>query len=276
MPIHKLQQAVAFEMAPVVTLTEFKAEVDEIKASFCERHAIPLGGTTGKVVQRQSGGEEGGGGAPGAGSGEGDAVGETEEQDTEEDALVRSFWRLVKTGCESLVVPYGADLDTDTHGSGFSEGEAGEWNLQRLARARGSLLDESVRIDGVSSPWLYVGGIFAAFCWHTEDLWMYSCNHLHEGAPKSWYVVPGSSASRFEKATRSLLPPLFSDQPDLLYQLNAMVAPSDLRAQGVPVYRLTQRPGEFIVTLPRAYHAGIPHAAATTATRTRAHTHEDV
>ena len=125
-----------------------------------------------------------------------------------------------------------ADLDTTTHASGFAEDEAGHWNLGRLAAAPGSVLDDTVQVAGVSSPWLYVGGLFASFCWHTEDLWMYSCNHLHEGAPKIWYCVPAKAASRFEKATRSLLPALFSDQPDLLYQLVAMVAPADLAAQG--------------------------------------------
>lgn len=101
--------------------------------------------------------------------------------------------------------------------------------------------------------------LFAAFCWHTEDLWMYSCNHLHAGAPKTWYVIPASASSKFERAVRSLLPQLFAQHPDLLYQLVAMVAPADLRAQGVPVYQLTQRAGEFIITFPRAYHAGFSH-----------------
>lgn len=118
---------------------------------------------------------------------------------------------------------YGADLDTSTHASGFAEHEAGDWNLNRLSTARGSLLDDTVDVPGVSSPWLYVGGLFSAFCWHTEDLWMYSCNHLHEGATKTWYVIPAAAATKFEKATRSLLPSLFADAPDLLYQLVAMV-----------------------------------------------------
>jgi len=133
--------------------------------------------------------------------------------------------------------------------------------LNRLATATGSLLDDSaaMNVPGVSIPWLYVGGLFAAFCWHTEDLWMYSCNHLHAGAPKTWYVIPASASSKFERAVRSLLPQLFAQHPDLLYQLVAMVAPADLRAQGVPVYQLTQRAGEFVITFPRAYHAGFSH-----------------
>ena len=143
--------------------------------------------------------------------------------------------------------------------SGFDGLDGGAWNLKNLARAKGSLLDETVDVPGVSSPWLYVGGLFGAFCWHTEDLWMFSCSHLHAGATKTWYVVPAAAASKFEKATRAMLPSVFQDSPDLLYQLVAMVAPADLEAQGVPVYTLQQRAGEFIITFPRAYHAGFSH-----------------
>ena len=143
--------------------------------------------------------------------------------------------------------------------SGFDDNEGGAWNLNRLAFARGSLLDKTLDVPGVSSPWLYVGGLFSAFCWHTEDLWMYSCNHLHTGATKTWYVIPAAAATKFERATRSLLPSLFQHAPDLLYQLVAMVAPADLDAQGVPVYRIHQRAGEFVITFPRAYHAGFSH-----------------
>ena len=140
-----------------------------------------------------------------------------------------------------------------THASGFKEHEAGSWNLNRLATASGSLLDHSIDVPGVSAPGS-LGRLFAAFCWHTEDLWMYSCNHLHAGATKTWYVVPASAAMKFEKATRRCCP-LLQGLADLLYQLVAMVAPADLAAQGVPVYQLQRRAGEFIVTF-RAYHAG--------------------
>ena len=35
-----------------------------------------------------------------------------------------------------------------------------------------------------------------------------------------------------------------------------MVSPKYLRANGVDVRKLIQRPGEFVITFPRSYHAG--------------------
>lgn len=34
------------------------------------------------------------------------------------------------------------------------------------------------------------------------------------------------------------------------------MSPTVLRAAGVPIYRAVQRPGEFVITFPKAYHAG--------------------
>jgi histone demethylase JARID1 len=34
------------------------------------------------------------------------------------------------------------------------------------------------------------------------------------------------------------------------------LSPSVLKSEGIPVYRVVQNPGEFVLTLPRAYHSG--------------------
>ena len=53
------------------------------------------------------------------------------------------------------------------------------------------------------------------------------------------------------------LPDLFREQPGLLHQMVTMVAPHRLKSNhGVPVCRAVQRPGNYIITFPRAYHGG--------------------
>ncbi|KAB2637131.1 lysine-specific demethylase JMJ14 [Pyrus ussuriensis x Pyrus communis] len=110
------------------------------------------------------------------------------------------------------------------------------WNLNNFPRLPGSALCfEASDISGVLVPWLYVGMCFSSFCWHVEDHHLYSLNYLHWGDPKVWYGVSGSHAMDLERTMRAYLPDL---------------------SEGVPLHRAVQHSGEFVLTLPRAYHAG--------------------
>ncbi|XP_055550077.1 lysine-specific demethylase lid isoform X2 [Wyeomyia smithii] len=185
------------------------------------------------------------------------------------ELVEKEFWRIVSSIDEDVTVEYGADLHTMDHGSGFptksslyllpedQEYAESSWNLNNLP-----VLDESILghinadISGMKVPWMYVGMCFATFCWHNEDHWSYSINYLHWGEPKTWYGVPGSRAEDFEAAMKSAAPELFQSQPDLLHQLVTIMNPNILMNATVPVYRTDQHAGEFVVTFPRAYHAG--------------------
>ncbi|PPD68251.1 hypothetical protein GOBAR_DD34875 [Gossypium barbadense] len=179
------------------------------------------------------------------------------------------YWRIVEKATEEIEVLYGADLETGVFGSGFHKklNQVGlasyekyiksGWNLNNFPRLSGSVLSyESSDISGVLVPWLYVGMCFSSFCWHVEDHHLYSLNYMHLGAPKIWYGVPGKDASKLEKAMRKHLPDLFDEQPDLLHKLVTQLSPSILKSEGVPVHRCVQNAGEFVLTFPRAYHAG--------------------
>ncbi|CAH0562135.1 unnamed protein product [Brassicogethes aeneus] len=181
----------------------------------------------------------------------------------------REFWRIVSSIDEDVTVEYGADLHTMDHGSGFptktsmnlfpgdKEYADSSWNLNNLPVLEGSVLGYiNADISGMKVPWMYVGMCFATFCWHNEDHWSYSINYLHWGEAKTWYGVPGSKAEAFEETMKSAAPELFQSQPDLLHQLVTIMNPNILMKAGVPVYRTDQHAGEFVVTFPRAYHAG--------------------
>uniref|UniRef100_A0A1B0CWY8 [histone H3]-trimethyl-L-lysine(4) demethylase n=1 Tax=Lutzomyia longipalpis TaxID=7200 RepID=A0A1B0CWY8_LUTLO len=185
------------------------------------------------------------------------------------DTVEYEFWRIVSSIDEDVTVEYGADLHTMDHGSGFptrsalylhpSDQEYAEssWNLNNLPLLEDSILGHiTADISGMKVPWMYVGMCFATFCWHNEDHWSYSINYLHWGEPKTWYGVPGSQAERFEQTMKREAPELFASQPDLLHQLVTIMNPNELMNNGVPVYRTDQHSGEFVITFPRAYHAG--------------------
>ncbi|GAB4856855.1 hypothetical protein Ancab_040504 [Ancistrocladus abbreviatus] len=187
--------------------------------------------------------------------------------------IEKKFWEIVEGSLGEVVVKYGSDLDTSVYGSGFprvndqrpESVEAGiwdeycdsPWNLNNLPKLKGSMLRTVHHsIAGVMVPWLYIGMLFSAFCWHFEDHCFYSMNYHHWGEPKCWYSVPGSKASAFEEVMRNCLPDLFDAQPDLLFQLVTMLNPAVLLENSIPVYSVLQEPGNFVITFPRSYHGG--------------------
>ncbi|KAJ3215836.1 hypothetical protein HDU67_010256 [Dinochytrium kinnereticum] len=185
-----------------------------------------------------------------------------------EDDVEKEFWRLVESPYDEIEVEYGADLHSTQHGSGFPVAEKQPlnpyatcgWNLNNIPVLSDSLFCHIRNdISGIMIPWLYVGMVFSTFCWHTEDHYTYSINYLHWGETKTWYGVPASHAERFEDAMRSKVPELFQATPDLLFHLTTMLSPGVLNQNMVDVFALDQRAGEFVITFPKAYHAGFNH-----------------
>jgi [histone H3]-trimethyl-L-lysine4 demethylase len=82
---------------------------------------------------------------------------------------------------------------------------------------------------------------------------------VHWGETKTWYGIPGTDAEKFEAAIKCEAPDLFEAQPDLLFQLVTLMNPQRLKEAGVQVYACNQRAGEFVITFPKAYHAGFNH-----------------
>ena len=186
----------------------------------------------------------------------------------EEEDIEREFWRLVEDLSDTVEVEYGADIHSTTHGSAFPTIEkqprdpysTDPWNLNILPLDKESLFRHiKSDISGMTVPWLYVGMMFSTFCWHNEDHYTYSANYQHFGQTKTWYGIPAEDSYKFEEAMREEVPELFETQPDLLFQLVTLAKPEKLRKAGVRVYAIDQHAGQFVITFPRAYHAGFNH-----------------
>lgn len=180
----------------------------------------------------------------------------------------QEFWRLVQSPTETVEVEYGADVHSTTHGSAMPTTEThpldpysqDPWNLNNIPIVSDSLLRYiKSDISGMTVPWTYVGMTFSTFCWHSEDHYTYSINFMHWGETKTWYGIPGADAEKFEAAIKSEAPDLFEAQPDLLFQLVTLMNPQRIVEAGVRVYGCNQRAGEFVITFPKAYHAGFNH-----------------
>ncbi|XP_050375731.1 lysine-specific demethylase JMJ13 isoform X2 [Argentina anserina] len=181
--------------------------------------------------------------------------------------LEKEFWKEIGSG-KTDSVDYACDVD----GSAFSSSPndplgSSKWNLKNLSRLPKSILRllENA-IPGVTDPMLYIGMIFSMFAWHVEDHYLYSINYHHCGASKTWYGIPGHAALQFENVVKEHVYThdiVSSDGEDgafdVLLGKTTLFPPSILLQHNVPVYKAVQKPGEFVVTFPRAYHAGFSH-----------------
>jgi histone demethylase JARID1 len=59
-----------------------------------------------------------------------------------------------------------------------------------------------------------------------------------------------------EKVFKSFMSTKMRDAPELLYHITTMFNPRLLQVSNVPVYKIIQHPGEFVLTFPRAFHGG--------------------
>ncbi|CAK7356075.1 unnamed protein product [Dovyalis caffra] len=181
--------------------------------------------------------------------------------------LEKEFWHEIACG-KTETVEYACDVD----GSAFSSSSSdplgnSKWNLKNLSRLPKSILRLlGTAIPGVTDPMLYIGMLFSVFAWHVEDHYLYSINYHHCGASKTWYGIPGRAALKFEKVVREHVYShdiLSTDGEDAAFDVlmgkTTLFPPNILLEHDVPVYKAVQKPGEFIITFPRAYHAGFSH-----------------
>ncbi|XP_062098557.1 lysine-specific demethylase JMJ13-like [Humulus lupulus] len=174
----------------------------------------------------------------------------------------QDFWHEMLVGRKGCSVEYGVNVE----GSAFSSDPndnlgRSKWNLKNLSRLPNSTLRLLDRvIPGITDPMLYIGMLYSMFAWHVEDHYLYSINYHHSGAPKTWYGVPADFASRFENA---VLNHVYNGEEvgvsKLLAEKTTMFPPSVLLQNNVPVYKAIQKPGEFVITFPKAYHSGFSH-----------------
>ncbi|XAR54777.1 [Histone H3]-lysine-36 demethylase [Bertholletia excelsa] len=181
--------------------------------------------------------------------------------------LEKEFWQEIACG-KTESVEYACDVE----GSAFSSSADDPLGQSKLNLKKLSWLPKSVlrlletSIPGVTEPMLYIGMLFSMFAWHVEDHYLFSINYHHCGAAKTWYGIPGHAALDFEKVVRKHVythDVLSADGEDgafdVLLGKTTLFPPNILVEHNVPVYKAVQKPGEFIITFPRAYHAGFSH-----------------
>ncbi|ONH64916.1 DNA damage-responsive transcriptional repressor RPH1 [Cyberlindnera fabianii] len=144
---------------------------------------------------------------------------------------------------------YGADMI----GSIFDD-SVKEWNVSHLPNVL-DYMDE--KLPGVNDAYLYAGLWKATFSWHLEDQDLYSINYLHFGAPKQWYSISQCDKEKFDIVMKETFPREAANCPDFLRHKTFLVSPSYLESRGIKVNKIVHREGEFMITYPFGYHAGM-------------------
>eukprot|EP01083_Nonionella_stella_P147766 466748_1 len=181
----------------------------------------------------------------------------------------RQYWRWFRAKHNRLNQAfYGNDIEGSAFGIPNENSKldqscstTSDWNLNILP-LRSLLGALGPGVNGVTSPMLYIGMKHSTFTWHFEDNKSYSASFHHVGASRTWYGVSDSSARMFENVVRDVVFENFETKQTadkLIMGKTTMFSPAYLFKHGVGVVKLTQRPGDFVITLPGAYHCGFSH-----------------
>ncbi|CAL1299583.1 unnamed protein product [Larinioides sclopetarius] len=165
--------------------------------------------------------------------------------------LERKYWKNITFNSPI----YGADVS----GSLYDD-DVNEFNIQRLNTILDLVKEDyEIQIEGVNTAYLYFGMWKTTFAWHTEDMDLYSINYLHFGAPKSWYVVPPEHGRRLERLAAGFFHQSHQVCAAFLRHKMTIISPSTLKLFSIPFQKITQEPGEFMITFPFGYHSGFNH-----------------
>ena len=175
--------------------------------------------------------------------------------------------------------------------NGFQENfnfwaQAGEIkNLPYAAGVEGSVFDRDKKaletlnpmleqvcgkMQGITTPFLYIGRQGTTFGHHREDYDLLSINYLHHGANKIWIVIPPMYGPKLDALAIKLLAKRCNycsrgkpdDELDFgrcdlpLRHKSLLFSPEILDANGIPYYKIVQKPGDFVIVSAGAYHGG--------------------
>eukprot|EP00163_Fabomonas_tropica_P002848 TRINITY_DN1228_c0_g3_i1.p1 TRINITY_DN1228_c0_g3~~TRINITY_DN1228_c0_g3_i1.p1 ORF type:complete len:364 (-),score=77.94 TRINITY_DN1228_c0_g3_i1:403-1494(-) len=170
----------------------------------------------------------------------------TRVMDMSTPALERQFWKQISTDVGPL---YGTDIP----GTLFTKDDS-LWNLNEFPSP---LFRYRPDMPGITTSFLYFGTWRSYFSWHKEDLDLASINYLHFGEPKQWYGLAPADGGLLEDLVSHILPSDFKKCPDFLRHKTVLADPELVTAEtGATVVSLVQQPGEYIITVPGAYHSG--------------------
>lgn len=181
----------------------------------------------------------------------------------------REYWRIFNDPGTSIEVEYGANLPTSIHGSGFPQIEQAPhnpyskdpWNFNVLPLCNNSFFRYvDADIPYLVKPSIFVGMIFSTQSWNFSDFFSGKATYHHYGSTKTWYSIPEQDFDKFHALLREELGPEVADSsPSLLLEPNVVISPQTLLAKGIQCYAIDQRPGQIVLSFPKAHTCHFNH-----------------
>jgi len=135
------------------------------------------------------------------------------------------------------------------------------WNLGKVDGLVKSRASRGWQVSSQGTNGVNLGMRNTARGWIREDTPSFGAAFLHFGEKRTVYSVPSSHHARVEEILNEMLPDkaqAMQGQP--LTRLHALLLdPAVLSKRGVPVMKLVQEPGEFVVHFSGAYHCSFCH-----------------
>ena len=115
-------------------------------------------------------------------------------------------------------------------------------------------VSETGRTEGIDSPFTYYGSPGSTGPMHVEDMDLCSVNILLAGQTKHWIIVSAKESTKVRQLMASTNSRLFQEHPNHYRCKTLILTPEALERAEIPYHEIFQREGEYVVTLPGAFH----------------------
>lgn len=158
--------------------------------------------------------------------------------DDETDMDVENmFWRSVKSKKQMERV-YGIDIPISLFPDSCKE-----WNMNKLSGKDTIIHSLDNELEGILSPFLYIGMRNTAFGYHVEDSYLLSINVLHQGKANTWYAVPHSERHKLEEFVKAATAQYKCDF--LIRHKLILIPPSELKKMGIKFEKVSDNNDQF-------------------------------
>ncbi|XP_071958106.1 protein Jumonji-like [Antedon mediterranea] len=156
----------------------------------------------------------------------------------------KEYWQAVTEGSQHISVKK-AILSTTLSGRH-------SWHVTNICTNELNLLHCLGNKHSINIPLTKISMLYSTDTWQCNQHALATIDYLHTGAPKIWYCVPASHHEQAKQVIKNEFPQQITS---ILHPLNnanfkCMVPISSFLKAGIPVYRLVQEAGQFVVTWP--------------------------